>query len=409
MPIQTLKEITVKNAKAKEKAYKLFDGHGLYLYVAPTGGKSWRYNFRFQGIPRTLTIGQYPEIGLKDAREKHQKARSILANGINPAEQKRNAKRGERPWDSAEITFEGLANEFLEGKKKTIKAGTCQKMEACLKRYSFPHIGAASVSSLTASLLLDALNRIKATGADSAPRATVKLWGAIFRYGVATGRLDKDLSIGLSGGLAHKPVKHFARLTNSKEIGEFLNKFDSIKGKNNTVKIAFKLAPLVFLRPSELVGGKWAEIDFKAADWRIPAERMKGNKEHIVPLSTQALGLLKEIHVYTGAGPYIFQSPKKLDAPITTRALSRVLRVDLKTPSDKMTLHGFRGMASTKLNEMGFNGDWIEKQLAHNERNSVRAAYNHSDYLKDRREMMQKWADYLDRLKAEAAEAATAK
>lgn len=393
-----LSDTAIKNARGRDKPFKLYDADGLYLIVTPSGGKWWRFKYRMDGREKLLSFGTYPEISLKDARSRRDRARRLLAEGIDPAGHKKAVKAAARA--QVAHSFEVVGREWFDKHKERWVEGHGQKIIARLEKDIFPLIGGKPVDAVTAPELLDALRRIEARGAMETAHRILQDCGRIFRYAIATGRAERDVAADLRGALA--PVKNgsFATITEPKAIGVLLRDIDGYPG-NPIVRAALRLAPLVFVRPGELTRAEWAEFDLEATEWRIPAARMKMRDPHIVPLSRQALEILEDLRLYSGHTRFLFPGMRTDTRPITREGLTAALR---RMGYDKaaMSVHGFRAMASTRLNEMGFKPDVIERQLAHAERNSVRAAYNHAEYLPERRAMMQAWSDYLDDLKAAA-------
>ena len=392
----SLTDPAIRNAKPGEKPIKLADEKGLYLLIVPAGGKWWRLDYRFAGKRKTLSMGTYPEVSLKEARDKRDDARKQLAQGIDPGETRKAMKAAQ----SAEAdTFEVVAREWHT---KFSPTWTPEHGERIIRRFErdiFPWMGKRPIREITAPELLAALRRIESRGAlDTAHRAHQNC-GQVFRYAVATGRADRDPSGDLRGALPPVRDKHHASITDPKGIGELLRAIDDYRGSFVT-QCAMRLAPLVFVRPGELRSAEWSEFDFDKAEWRIPGEKMKMRDPHIVPLSTQAAAILLELQPLTGRGRYVFPSARTPngDRCMSENAVLAALR-RLGYTKDEMTGHGFRSMASTLLNEQGWHRDAIERQLAHTERNAVRAAYNYAKHLPERRKMMQAWADYLDGLK----------
>ena len=395
----SLTDPAIRNAKPGEKPIKLADEKGLYLLIVPAGGKWWRLDYRFAGKRKTLSMGTYPEVSLKEARDKRDDARKQLAQGIDPGETRKTMKAAQ----SAEAdTFEVVAREWHT---KFSPTWTPEHGERIIRRFErdiFPWMGKRPIREITAPELLAALRRIESRGAlDTAHRAHQNC-GQVFRYAVATGRADRDPSGDLRGALPPVRDKHHASITDPKGIGELLRAIDDYRGSFVT-QCAMRLAPLVFVRPGELRSAEWSEFDFDKAEWRIPGEKMKMRDPHIVPLSTQAAAILLELQPLTGRGRYVFPSARTPngDRCMSENAVLAALR-RLGYTKDEMTGHGFRSMASTLLNEQGWHRDAIERQLAHTERNAVRAAYNYAEHLPERRKMMQAWADYLDGLKRSA-------
>jgi integrase len=345
---------------------------------------------------KPLAFGVYPETGLKEARDKRDEARKQLAQGIDPGKT-RKAMKAAKAADAE--TFEVIAREWHS---KFSPNWTQEHAERILRRFErdiFPWLGKQPIREITAPELLTVLRRIESRGAlDTAHRAHQNC-GQVFRYAVATGRAERDPCGDLRGALPPVKEKHHASITDTKAIGELLRAIDDYQGSFVT-KCALRLAPLVFVRPGELRSAEWAEINFDAAEWRIPAAKMKMRDPHIVPLSRQALAILKELQPLTGHGRYIFPSARTPngDRCMSENAVLAALR-RMGYGKEEMTGHGFRSMASTLLNEQGWHRDAIERQLAHAERNAVRAAYNYAEHLPERRKMMQAWADYLDGLR----------
>ncbi|MCL1890072.1 MAG: integrase arm-type DNA-binding domain-containing protein [Desulfovibrionaceae bacterium] len=393
-----LTDTFLRGLKATGKAKKHPDGEGLYLFVSPTGGKLWRMDYRFDGKRKTLSLGAYPAVSLADVRARRQTAKAQLAQGVDPAAHKQAVKAAVRA--EATNSFEVVAREWLNKYKESWIPRHGAKILSRLERDIFPIIGGKTVGSVTALELLAALRQIEARGANDTARRTLQNCGQIFRYAIATGRAERDTAADLRDALT--PVRHvsFATITEPKAIGALLRDIDAYSG-NLIVQAALRIAPYVFVRPGELRRAEWAEFDLAGAEWRIPAGRMKMRQVHIVPLARQVLGVLEDLRQYTGAGRFLFPSMRANTAPISDMTLLAGLR-RLGYGKEDMTVHGFRSMASTLLNEQGYNRDWIERQLAHGERNSVRAAYNYAEYLPERRRMMQEFADYLDGLRAQA-------
>jgi integrase len=393
-----LTAIEVKNAKGSDKPQKLSDGGGLYLQVQPNGAKYWRLAYRFAGKQKTLALGVYPDVSLSDARERREQARKVLANGADPGAVKKAQKAAKTAL--TQNSFELVAREWFMRYAPTWKENHSSKIITRLEKDIFPWLGARPTGEITAPELLAVIRRIESRGALETAHRALANCGQIFRYAIATGRAQRDTAADLRGALPPAKEKHHASITDPKAIGELMRDIEGYKGAFIT-RCALRLAPLVFLRPGELRKAEWAEIDLDKAEWRIPASRMKMDAVHIVPLSTQAVEILREIQPLTGAGKFVFTGARTTTRPMSENAILAALR-RMGYTTDEMTGHGFRSMASTLLNEQGFNRDAIERQLAHAERNGVRAAYNYAEYLPERRRMMQQWADYLDKLKAGA-------
>lgn len=395
--IAPLTDTKVKKIKLDGKPRKLFDGGGLFLLVTPSGGKLWRLKYRFGGTEKLLTVGTYPQTSLAEARQKRDDARALLEKGIDPGDTKKAQKAAEVQETE---TFEVIAREWHTKFSPSWAQSHGSKIIRRLELYVFPWLGNRPIRSITAPELLAALRRIEAKGNLETAHRTQQNCGQVFRYAVATGRAERDPSADLRGAIPPASGKHFASITDPKEIGGLLRSIDSYRGSIVT-RCALQLAPLVFVRPGELRHAEWSEMDLDAAEWRIPAEKMKSGVLHIVPLSRQALDVLREIHPLTGHGRYVFPSPRTNKRPMSSNAVLSALR-RMGYEKDEMSGHGFRSMASTLLNEQGWNRDAIERQLAHSERNSVRAAYNYAEFLPERKRMMQAWADYLAAIKSGA-------
>jgi integrase len=399
----SLTETAIRAAKPKERPYKLADGSGLTLLVNPDGSKWWRLRYRIAGREKMLSLGVYSDVSLKAARERRDEARKALAAGVDPS-----ARRKAESATQTSDTFEAIAREFLETKRKTLSASTWQRDCDQLEQMVFPYLGSKPIAAIEAPDLLAALRRIEARGAhDTAHRARA-LSGRIFRFGIATGRAKRDVAADLKGALAPKATKSYAAITVPAKVGELLRAIDGYDGQPTTAA-ALRLAPYVFLRPGELRAAEWSEFDLDEVDqygrghqWRIPPERMKMGEQHIVPLSTQAVAILRELQPLTGKGKFAFPAIGNGARPLSENTLNAALR-RLGYTGEQMTAHGFRSMASTLLNEQGVHPDLIELQLAHTERNKVRAAYNRAQRLAERRAMMQAWADYLDGLRVAKA------
>jgi integrase len=382
-----LTDIAVRNTKPNAKPFKLYDEKGLFLFVQPTGAKYWRMRYQYADKEKVLALGVYPDISLKSARVKRDEARILLAEGVDPSFQRKLEKGN---------TFRVVALEWQAKQANvwTEKHGALIKDR--LERHIFPWIGGRPIDKITAPELLSVLHRIEAQEAHYTAHRARANCASVFRYAVATGRAERDPAADLRGALTpHKEVHH-ASITDPKEITHLLQAIDGYKG-SFIVRCALQLAPLVFVRPVELREATWSEFDLDTARWVIPAARMKMGEQHIVPLSKQALHILRELLQLTGADPYVFPGLRTTSRSMSENTVNAALR-RLGYTKTEMTGHGFRSMASTLLNEQGWNSDVIERQLAHGERNKVRGAYNYAEYLPERIKMMQAWADYLDQI-----------
>ena len=395
--IAPLTDTKVRTTKPTEKAQKLFDGGGLFLLITPTGGRLWRFKYRFGGSEKLLSIGTYPETSLAEARQRRDQASALLANGIDPSEtQKAQKAAGNQETE----TFEIIAREWYAKFSPSWATSHAKTTIRRLELFIFPWLGARPVKTITAPELLTALRRIEAKGALETAHRVKQVCGQVFRYAIATGRAERDPSGDLRGAIPSVSGKHMATITDPKEIAGLLRSIDDYRGSIVT-RCALQLAPLVFVRPGELRQAEWSEFNLETAEWRIPAEKMKAGAVHIVPLSRQAIDILREIHPLTKHGRYVFPSPRTDSRPMSSNAILSALR-RMGYAKDEMSGHGFRSMASTLLNEQGWNRDAIERQLAHAERNSVRAAYNYAEFMPERKKMMQAWADYLEGIKSGA-------
>lgn len=389
-----LTDAAIRTTKPTDKPQRLFDSGGLYLEVAPAGGKWWRFKYRFGGKEKRLSLGVYPDIGLKQARERRDAARKLLANGVDPGTA-RKAEKASRVAQ-AENTFEAIAREWMATRGKEWTESYAGKTVSALERHAFPAIGAKPLTGVDAPMLLAMLRAIETRGTVDMAHRVQQHCGAIFRYAVATGRVTNDPTPSLKGALSTVEQEHFAALTDPREFAQLLRDVDDYRGEATT-KAAMQLLALTFQRTKEIRFSEWAHFDLGAALWRIPAEVMKTREAHLVPLSRQAIEVLARLKPLTGAGRLVFPSSTNRDRPISENTVIYALaRMGYK---GRMTGHGFRSVASTLLNEQGYRHDVIERQLAHKERNAVRAAYNRAEYLPERKAMMQGWADYLEKLK----------
>ncbi len=388
-----LTHLECKNAKPKDKPYKLTDGQGLYLEVFPTGARYWRWKYRFNGKEKRLAFGVYPEVSLNEAREKRDQSRKQLAEGIDPGAFKKQEKLIARAVH--EDTFEKIARQWHEVKKSSWTGRHPETVMRKLESDLFPDLGERPIKDISARELLAVIRKIEERGALDMAKKALQHVGQIFRHAIIEGKAERDISADLKGALKTAKVQHRAYLRED-ELPAYLalvEAYDKDGGELLT-KLALKMVLLTFVRSSELRGARWNEINFEKKEWRIPAERMKMKELHIVPLADQTIVLLKEIKELTGHREYIFpnqQHPSKIMSENTL--LFALYRMGYRS---RATAHGFRSTASTILNENGFRADVIERQLAHTERDNVRSAYNHAQYLKERREMMQWWANYLD-------------
>lgn len=392
-----LTDTAVRKAKSSDKTQRLFDGGGLYLEISPTGGKWWRFKYRFAGKEKRLSLGVYPDVGLADARTRRDEARKLLASDMDPGEHRKMAKatRAERAANSYEV----VAREWFAKQAPSWVKGHADKILKRQEADLFPWLGGRPAAEITPRELLATINRIVDRGAVETAHRVLQNCNAIFRYAIVTGRAENNPALALRDALPAVKQTHHAAITDPARFGALLRAIDGYEGQLIT-KCALKLAPLVFVRPGELRRMEWAEIDLDAAQWNIPAEKMKMREPHLVPLSKQALAILREIEPLTGRSRYVFPGMRDHKRPISENTVNAALR-RLGYPKEQMTGHGFRAIARTLLDEvLQVRPDFIEHQLAHAVRDPNGRAYNRTAHLKERVSMMQQWADYLDRLKA---------
>lgn len=392
-----LTDTALRNAKPKEKPYSLADGRGLSLLVQPTGGKWWRLRYRCDGKAKMLSLGVFPDVGLKDARIRRDDARKLLADGIDPGEHRKATKASKS--DRAADSFEVVAREWCAKYSPNWADEHGDRILRRFERDIFPWIGGRPIAEIKAPELLAALRRIENRGALETAHRALANCGQVFRYAIATGRADRDIAPDLRGALPPVKSENFAAVTDPTKAAVLLRALDGYHG-TFTVTCALRLAPLVFVRPGELRKAVWADIDLDAAEWRYHVT--KTNSEHIVPLATQAVAILRELHALTGSGVYVFPGARTNGRPMSDNAVLAAMR-RLGIAKDEMSGHGFRAMARTILDEvLDVRPDLIEHQLAHAVKDPNGRAYNRTAHLPKRRKMMQQWADYLDKLKVGA-------
>ncbi|MCP4023370.1 MAG: tyrosine-type recombinase/integrase [Desulfobacteraceae bacterium] len=391
--MENLTALQVKTANPGPKQYKLTDGKGLYLLVTKTG-KYWRYDYRYLNKRKTLALGVYPDVSLKKARERHRDARKLLTDDIDPGHFKKVTKAAR--YQAAENSFGKFAWEWFakqqwtEGHRRTVRGR--------LNNDIIPWLGDRPVIEITAQEVLVVCRRVENRGAIESAHRIKTICSQVFRYCVASGIVESDPCRDLAKALTPAVPKNMATITDPVRVGELMRAIEGYGGHSVT-RAALQLAPLVFVRPGELRHAEWSEFDFDQAVWKIPSEKMKMRQPHLVPLSKQAVEILKDIKLLTGDRRYVFPSARTTVRPMSNNAILAALR-RMGYPKEEITGHGFRGMASTLLHELGWDSKLIERQLAHSDKNTVRAAYNHAEYLPERIKMMQAWADYLDGLKA---------
>jgi integrase len=394
-----LTDIAVRNAKPSEKPVKMFDGGGLFLLVTPSGGKWWRLKFRVESKEKLLSLGIYPDVSLKEARERRDEARRLLAAGIDPSENRKAQKAATQ--ERAANSFEVVAREWYEKYSPSWVENHGNRILRRLERDIFPWIGGKPISEISAPELLDTIRRIEKRGALETAHRALSNCGQVFRYAIATSRAERDPSGDLRGALPPVKAEHFAAVTEPAKVAGLLRSLDDYEG-TLTVSCALRLAPYVFVRPGELRNAEWAHIDLDQAEWRYTVT--KTNSQHIVPLATQAVSILRELHALTGSGKYVFPGARSNGRPMSDNAVLAAMR-RMGIAKDEMSGHGFRAMARTILDEvLGARPDLIEHQLAHAVRDPNGRAYNRTAHLPERRRMMQHWADYLDDLKKQVGQ-----
>ena len=390
-----LTDAKIKGAKPKAKTYTLNDGDGLYLEVNLKGQKWWRYRYQMDGRRNRLSLGVYPAVGLKKARIKRDKLKSLIAEGIDPALKRKEDKRRKKGSEAFEAVSREWYNKNLPGWSGRHAKTTMERME----KNVFPFIGTKAITDLGVEDMLGITQRCERRGAVETARRVRQIMSQVFRYAIAGGRAMRDPAADIKDTIPPaRKVKHHASITDPKKIKGLLRAIDGFEG-TFVVHCALKLAPLVFVRPGELRNAQWHEIDLETSEWRIPEEKMKGGSKHIVPLSDQAVEVLTDLYKVTGPGGYVFPSVRTPARSMSENTVNVALR-RLGYDKTEMTAHGFRSTASTLLNEHGWNKDAIERQLAHTPKDKVRASYNYAEHLPERKRMMQAWADYLDSLKA---------
>ncbi|SPA46775.1 tyrosine-type recombinase/integrase [Cupriavidus taiwanensis] len=403
-----LTDTAARNAAPREKPYRLADGSGMYLEISPAGGKYWRLKYRFAGKEKRLALGVYPEVTLAEARKRRERAREKLAAGIDPSEVKRAEKRTLRL--NAENSFEAVAREWHVKYAPTWSDNHGARLMRRLEVDAFPWIGDRPVADLRPPELLDVLRRVERRGAIETAHRLHDNIGQVLRYAVATGRAERDVAADLRGALPPVQKRHFAAVTDPAKVAELLHAIEGYKG-TFPVSCALRLSPLLFQRPGELRNAEWSEFDLDAATWEIPASRMKRTKQgkatgaaHIVPLPTQAVTILRELQPLTGTRRFVFPSVRTADRPMSDNTVNAALR-RLGYDKETMTGHGFRALARTILEEvLSVPAAIIEAQLAHAVKDPLGRAYNRTAHLPQRREMMQRWADYLAALKRDRDE-----
>ncbi|THF64246.1 tyrosine-type recombinase/integrase [Pseudothauera rhizosphaerae] len=393
-----LTDTAIRAAKPAEKPVKLFDEKGLYLELSPAGGKWWRLKYRFGGKEKRISLGTYPDVGLKQARERRDEARKLLADGIDPGEHRKAQKAAGE--ERAANSFEVVAREWYAKMAATWVPSHGEKIIRRLERDIFPWLGRKPVGDIGSPELLATIRKIEDRGRLETAHRALQNCSQVFRYAIATGRAERDPAADLRGALPPVRETHFAAITDPKEVAGLLRAIDGFTG-TFIVKAALQLSPLVFVRPGELRRARWESIDLDAGEWRYFVT--KTASDHLVPLSTQAVAILRELQPLTGRNQWVFPGMRDHQKPMSEAAINAALRRMGYDTKAEMTGHGFRAMARTILHEeLGFDPAVIEHQLAHQVPDALGTAYNRTKFIKERRQMMQRWADYLDKLKAGA-------
>lgn len=392
MPLTAL---SVQSAKAKDKSYKLTDGKGLYLEISPSGGKWWRFKYRFDGKEKRISLGTYPDTSLAKARENHIAARRLLADGIDPSEDRKSKKASKKI--NAENSFENVARAWWSSHMKNKAESHKNKVIRRFELYLFPWVGNKPISEISAPQILEVLKRIENLNIPETAHRALQTTGQVFRYAVQNGYADRDVTADLKGAIPPTTTKHMAAFTEPEKVAELLRSIDGFNG-TLTVQCALKLSPLVFVRPGELRRAKWADIDLDAGEWSYHVSKTK--TDHLVPLAAQAIEILRTIHPLSGRGEYVFQNGHSPQRPMSEAAVNAALKRMGYDTQNEITGHGFRAMARTILHErLNIDPHIIEHQLAHKVPDTLGAAYNRTKFIEQRRVMMQTWADYLDTLK----------
>ena len=397
-----LTDSTIRTVKPKKTAQKLSDGGGLFLHVLPNGSKHWRMAYRYGGKQKLLSFGPYPLVSLREARDKRDEAKKLLLDDIDPLALKQEAKAAKEAAEKDEReNFAYVAREWFDTYKTRLTPKHAKKLNDWLETRLFPEIGKIPVTQIEPQHLLDAVRLYERRGHIETAHKLMQLCGQVMRYARITGRVKYDVASGLTEAMMKPKHKHFPAITKPREVGRLMRDIDEYNEGFFSIRYFLKIIPYVFTRPSELRLAQWEEVDFEKNIWVVPERRMKMRREHVVPLAGQVVALLRELQKYSGDGKYLFPSIRARSTVISDAAPLAALR-KLGYTQEQMTLHGFRAMASTNLNELGFRVDVIETQLAHKEPDSVRLAYNRAQYMEERRKMTQAWADWLDATRSKA-------
>ena len=387
-----LTDLEIRRSKPREKPYTLNDGSGLSLLIEPNGSKGWRFRYRFDGKPKMLSLGTYPLVSLTDARQKRDEAKKLVASGINPSDVRKRDKQ-ERQNEIGN-TFEAIAREWYEKRTDRWSAGYAEEMMKTFETDVFPFIGGRPIAEIKPMELMGVLSRLDERGATEKLRKVRQRCGEVWRYAIVTGRAEYNPAPDLVSAFVPHKKEHYAFLKHE-ELPEFFRTLNTYSG-SIVVKLAMRLQVLTGLRPGELRQGEWAEIDFEKRLWEVPPSRMKKRRPHCVPLSAQAIAILEQLKPITGHYQFIFPGRIHHSKPMSEMAMNVLIR--RIGYAGRVTGHGFRHTMSTILHEQGYNTAWIETQLAHVDKNSIRGTYNHAQYLDGRREMLQWYADYMDAL-----------
>lgn len=389
-----LTDTEIRNARPGDKTLRLYDTRGLYLEIAPKGGKGWRLKYRIDHKEKRISLGVYPDVSLKVARERRDEARKLIADGVDPSLHRQAKKKATEV--KAANSFEVVAREWFGRYSANWAQSHSKTVLRRLERDIFPWLGSRPIAEITAPELLAVIRKVEGRGALETAHRELNICGQVFRYAVATGRAERDPSGDLRGALPPVKTRHLAAITDPSRVGELLRMIDNYQG-GLVVRCALRLAPLIFVRPGELRHARWEEIDLEGAEWRFIVSKTK--TDHIVPLSRQAITILQELQPLTGRGDYLFPSGRSTQRPMSENAVLAALRA-LGIDKEEMSGHGFRAMARTLLDEeLGVRPELIEQQLAHAVKDPLGRAYNRTKHLKERHLMMQQWADYLDDLR----------
>lgn len=403
--ILPLTDKSISAAKPKDKPYKLYDGHGLYLIIRPQGGKWWRIDYSFQRKRKTLSLGTYPNVSLQQARLKRDRIKSDIANEIDPSSERKVIKLIQTVEEEKAInTFENLALAHLQRIEGNLSDSYYKKISRALERDIYPYLGKKPINDISRSELLNAIQKIEERGAVESAHRILNLCSQVFKYAVTIGKAPHNITADIDKRYALRPSKerNYPTITNPKKIGHLLRAIETYEGDPVT-RYALQMMPYVFVRPHNIRHAEWSEFDLERKEWRIPAEKMKMKTTHIVPLTDTVIKILEKVKPLSLPSGLVFPSPHSSTRPLSENTLNVALR-RLGYTKDEIVSHGFRAMFSTiaheRISEHGFHGDVIERQLAHSERNKVKAAYNHAEYLNERRGLMQWWSNFLDHTKS---------